>query len=99
MVSGLEKSAIDCVSHEWPYSVVSEHLRASWWSDIDAYELTLVGDYAIVDRMFGTYFHPERQEDPDKHFEEIGLLNPKYPEDYLGQLAAPFKDGLDKKSA
>jgi len=51
----------------------------------------------VFDRLFGTYFHPERQEVPSRHIEEIGLLNPEYPESYLGQLAAPFKDGLDKQ--
>jgi len=51
----------------------------------------------VFDRLFGTYFHPERQEVPSRQIEEIGLLNPDYPESYIGQLAAPFKDGLDKK--
>ena len=50
----------------------------------------------IFDRFFGTYFHPERQIDPNQHIEEIGLQNPDYPQDYLGQLSAPFKNGLDK---
>jgi len=50
----------------------------------------------IFDRLFGTYFHPERQVDPNLHIEEIGLLNPDYPENYLGQLKAPFQKGMDK---
>ena len=50
----------------------------------------------IFDRLFGTYFHPERQTDPNLHIEEIGLLNPDYPENYLGQLKAPFQKGMDK---
>ena len=50
----------------------------------------------VFDRLFGAYFHPERQEVPSRQIEEIGLINPGYPEGYLGQLTAPFKDGLDK---
>ena len=50
----------------------------------------------IFDRLFGTYFHPERQINPNQHIEEIGLLNPDYPEGYLGQLKAPFQKGMDK---
>lgn len=50
----------------------------------------------IYDRLFGTYFHPERQGDPDKSVGDIGLINPNYPQNYLGQLIAPFYDGLDK---
>lgn len=52
----------------------------------------------IYDRLLGTYFHPERQVDSSRHIEEIGLINPDYPKDYLGQLAAAFKPGLDKEN-
>ena len=50
----------------------------------------------IFDRLFGTYFHPERQPQHNQKLGELGLLNPEYPQDYIGQLAAPFKKGLDK---
>lgn len=50
----------------------------------------------IFDRLFGTYFHPERQTQYNQQLGELGLLNPEYPQDYIGQLAAPFKDGMDK---
>lgn len=51
----------------------------------------------IYDRLFGTYFHPERQGQPDKVVGDIGLINPDYPQNYLGQLIAPFHKGLDKQ--
>jgi len=72
--------------HRWHHSKVIQQSNNNYGNNL-----------IIFDRLFGTYFHPERQEDPNKHIDEIGLLNPDYPEDYLGQLAAPFKDGLDKK--
>lgn len=50
----------------------------------------------IYDRLFGTYFHPERQEAVAREVGDIGLINPDYPQHYLGQLKAPFIDGLDK---
>ena len=44
------------------------------------------GNNLIVwDLLFGTYFNPQGREVGD-----IGLLNPEYPKDYLGQLAVPF---------
>lgn len=39
----------------------------------------------VWDLVFGTFFLPKGRE-----VGEIGLLNPDYPEDYLGQLKAPF---------
>lgn len=50
----------------------------------------------IYDRLFGTYFHPERQGAPEQEVGDIGLINPNYPQNYLGQLRAPFIKGLDK---
>lgn len=47
---------------------------------------TNYGSNLIVwDLVFGTHFHPRNREVGD-----IGLLNPDYPQSYLGQLAAPF---------
>lgn len=50
----------------------------------------------VYDRLFGTYFHPEWQEKTTRPVGEIGLLNPDYPQHYVGQLAAPFIKGSDK---
>lgn len=50
----------------------------------------------VYDRLFGTYFHPERQGQPDAELGNIGLINPDYPQNYLGQLKAPFTPNLDK---
>ena len=52
----------------------------------------------IYDRLFGTYFHPQRQ-NSDAKLGNIGLMNPDYPQNYLGQLKAPFIKGLDKANA
>lgn len=38
----------------------------------------------------------ERQPQHNQQLGELGLLNPDYPQDYIGQLAAPFKKDLDK---
>jgi sterol desaturase/sphingolipid hydroxylase (fatty acid hydroxylase superfamily) len=45
----------------------------------------------IWDLIFGTYYLPK-----DKEVGSIGVLNPAYPHNYLGQLSAPFKNRLDK---
>jgi sterol desaturase/sphingolipid hydroxylase (fatty acid hydroxylase superfamily) len=45
----------------------------------------------IWDLVFGTYYLPK-----DKEVGSIGVLNPAYPHNYLGQLSAPFKHRLDK---
>lgn len=72
--------------HRWHHSKVIQQSNNNYGNNLIVY-----------DRLFGTYFHPERQTNPNQHIEEIGLLNPEYPENYLGQLVAPFQDGLDKK--
>lgn len=50
----------------------------------------------IYDRLFGTCYHPERQQNSDRQVGDIGLINPDYPQNYLGQLLAPLTRGLDK---
>ncbi|MFT6807202.1 MAG: sterol desaturase/sphingolipid hydroxylase (fatty acid hydroxylase superfamily) [Saprospiraceae bacterium] len=45
----------------------------------------------IWDLVFGTFFLPNKRE-----VTEIGLLNPLYPEGYIGQLKAPFSGDIDK---
>jgi len=45
----------------------------------------------IWDIVFGTFFWPKKREVVD-----IGLINPKYPENYIGQVRAPFMGDIDK---
>lgn len=72
--------------HRWHHSKVIQESNNNYGNNL-----------IIFDRLFGTYFHPERQMKPKpKKLGELGLLNPNYPKNYLGQLIAPFKKGLDK---
>lgn len=50
----------------------------------------------IYDRLFGTYYHPEKKQPSTRQVGDIGLINPEYPQHYLGQLLAPLRKGLDK---
>lgn len=79
----------------WVFNVVELH---RWHhSKIAAESDNNYGNNLIIyDRLFGTYYHPERQGDSGREVGNIGLVNPDYPQNYLGQLAAPFTDGLDK---
>lgn len=45
----------------------------------------------IWDIVFGTFFWPKENE-----VGEIGLINPNYPENYIGQVKAPFLGNIDK---
>ena len=80
----------------WFFNVVELH---RWHHSKDAAQSdnNYGNNLIIYDRLFGTYFHPERQFKSDDQVGDIGLINPNYPQTYLGQLAAPFEDGLDKK--
>ncbi len=71
--------------HRWHHSKVIQQSNNNYGNNLIVY-----------DRLFGTYFHPERQEKSNKPLGDIGLLNPEYPQHYTGQLIAPFKPGLDK---
>jgi len=79
----------------WFFNVVDLH-RWHHSKEIQESNNNYGNNLIVYDRLFGTYFHPEMQETPVRHIEDIGLINPEYPQDYLGQLAAPFKPGLDK---
>lgn len=81
----------------WFFNVVDLH---RWHHSKDPLESNNnYGNNLIVyDRLFGTYYHPQRQGQAERQIDEIGLLNPDYPKNYLGQLRAPFIDGLDKVS-
>lgn len=53
---------------------------------------TNYGNNLIVwDILFGTFFWPR-----DREVAEIGLINPEYPENYIGQVKAPFMGNIDK---
>ena len=71
--------------HRWHHSKKVEESNNNYGNNLIVY-----------DRLFGTYFHPERQVDENSSVGEIGLLNPNYPKNYIGQLKAPFIKGLDK---
>lgn len=43
------------------------------------------------DIVFGTFYYPKERE-----VSTIGLYNPAYPKDYIGQLKAPFQGDIDK---
>lgn len=45
----------------------------------------------IWDIVFGTFYWPKSEK-----VKSVGLLNPEYPKDYLGQFTAPFQGEIDK---
>ena len=79
----------------WFFNVVDLH-RWHHSKNIAESDNNYGNNLIIYDRLFGTYYHPERQSQSHQQVGNIGLLNPDYPQNYLGQLAAPFKKGLDK---
>jgi len=79
----------------WFFNVVDLH-RWHHSKNVSESDNNYGNNLIVYDRLFGTYFHPERQGRPDESVGEIGLLNPDYPQNYLGQLKAPFIKGLDK---
>ena len=79
----------------WFFNVVELH-RWHHSKEIAESDNNYGNNLIVYDRIFGTYYHPERQEQADRQVGDIGLLNPNYPQNYLGQLAAPLKKGYDK---
>ena len=79
----------------WFFNVVELH---RWHHSKDKRESdnNYGNNLIIYDRLFGTYYHPEQQEKLDRQVGDIGLINPDYPQNYLGQLFAPLTKGLDK---
>lgn len=69
--------------HRWHHSRRPEESDRNFGSNLILWDL-----------LFGTYFHPR-----DRQVEDIGVLNPDYPQHYLGQLAAPFARGDLSKAA
>lgn len=82
----------------WVFNVVDLH-RWHHSKNVEESDNNYGNNLIIYDRLFGTYFHPERQQNSERQVGDIGLLNPDYPQNYLGQLSAPFKTGLDKLQA
>lgn len=82
----------------WIFNVVELH-RWHHSKDVSESDNNYGNNLIIYDRIFGTYFHPERQDLSARQVGPIGLLNPDYPQHYLGQLKAPFEEGLDKAGA
>ena len=80
----------------WIFNVVELH---RWHHSKEAKQSdnNFGNNLIIYDRLFGTYYHPERQGNPVAEVGNIGVLNPDYPKNYLGQLKAPFINGLDKE--
>ena len=79
----------------WFFNVVDLH-RWHHSKDASQSDNNYGNNLIIYDRLFGTYYHPERQGKPEAEVGDIGLINPNYPQNYLGQLRAPFIKGLDK---
>lgn len=69
--------------HRWHHSKIVKESDTNFGNNV-----------IIWDLLFGTYFLPK-----NRQVGVIGLLNPKYPETYLGQLKAAFlKTPIDKPS-
>jgi len=66
--------------HRWHHSKVIEQ------SDNNFGNILILWDI-----VFGTFFWPKQRE-----VGSIGVMNPEYPKHFLGQLAAPFGDAVDK---
>jgi len=79
----------------WFFNVVDLH-RWHHSTNVKESNNNYGNNLIVYDRLFGTYFHPERQGDENNRLGAIGLINPNYPQHYLGQLLAPLKKGLDK---
>ena len=79
----------------WIFNVVDLH-RWHHSKNTEESDNNYGNNLIIYDRLFGTYYHPEHQGKPDADVGEIGLVNPDYPQNYIGQLKAPLTRGLDK---
>ncbi len=66
--------------HRWHHSKAIEQSNTNYGNNL-----------IVWDIIFGTFFWPKERE-----VGSIGLHNPEYPKDYLGQLAAPFNGDIDK---
>jgi sterol desaturase/sphingolipid hydroxylase (fatty acid hydroxylase superfamily) len=66
--------------HRWHHSKLIKESNTNYGNNL-----------IIWDIVFGTFFWPK-----EKEVREIGLINPDYPESYLGQVKAPFMGDIDK---
>lgn len=81
----------------WFFNVVELH-RWHHSKDVSESDNNYGNNLIVYDRLFGTYYHPEARGE-SREVGDIGLLNPDYPQHYLGQFLAPFRRGnLDKES-
>ena len=79
----------------WFFNVVDLH-RWHHSKDVAESDNNYGNNLIVYDRLFGTYYHPEHQQKTTWQVGDIGLLNPNYPQHYLGQLVAPFQGDIDK---
>ena len=80
----------------WFFNVVELH-RWHHSKHVQESDNNYGNNLIVYDRLFGTYYHPERQSSSNRKVGDIGLLNTDYPQNYLGQLTAPLHKGLDKQ--
>lgn len=66
--------------HRWHHSKIIEQSDKNFGNILSCWDL-----------VFGTFFLPK-----DKEVGPIGVLNPDYPKNYLGQLISPFQHRRDK---
>ena len=67
--------------HRWHHSKLAHESDRNYGNNL-----------IIWDLLFGSWFLPKNRKVGD-----LGLLNPDYPVDFLGQMTAPLTPGLDKK--
>lgn len=71
--------------HRWHHS-----------KDINESDNNYGNNLIVYDILFGTRYLPD--DNDTRQVAEIGLLNPEYPKNYIGQFLAPFRKGrLDKE--
>ena len=69
--------------HRWHHSKLVHESNRNYGNNLIVWDL-----------VFGSWFLPK-----DRRVGELGLLNPDYPLDFVGQLSAPLTPGLDKQNA
>ncbi len=69
-------------SHRWHHSRFKEESNHNYGNNL-----------IIWDWLFGTWYLPE-----DKHVDELGLVNRRYPTSFLKQMMTPFIAGADKRT-
>ena len=67
--------------HRWHHSRLAKESNNNYGNNLIVWDL-----------VFGSWFLPK-----DRSVGELGLMNRAYPLDFVGQMTAPLKPGLDKK--